>query len=211
MKVWCASSSVCEREKKNNSKATRPVFQATKPKKKNKQTQFFSTVAIPSINTTPIIRERERKATAHNLRVCRSFLALFLSLRSQSFCTLYNRLLLPLLPVSLPSPSPAWWMNGILGCPNPKKAQQNVERVIVSCACDLSVTIILTVTFKVIYFLIRKQKQANRKDWMVTKSTKRKEKTNKQQLQHWFIISCKQNNKQTKHGKASRLQLCKID
>lgn len=106
MKVWCASSSVCEREKKNNSKATRPVFQATKPKK-NKQTQFFSTVAIPSINTTPIIRERERKATAHNTRVCRSFLALFLSLRSQSFCTLYNRLLLPLLPVSLPSPSPA--------------------------------------------------------------------------------------------------------
>lgn len=108
------------KRRKNNSKATRPVFQATKPKKKNKQTQFFSTVAIPSINTTPIIRERERKATAHNTRVCSSFLALFLSLRSQSFCTLYNRLLLPLLPVSLPSPSPAWWMNGFLGCPNPK-------------------------------------------------------------------------------------------
>lgn len=52
----------------------------------------------------------------------------------------------------------------IFGLPEPQNAQQNVERVIVSCACDLSVTIILTVTFKVIYFLIRKQKQANRKD-----------------------------------------------
>lgn len=106
MKVWCASSSVCEREKKTTQKQLVPFFKP-RNQKKNKQTQFFSTVAIPSINTTPIIRERERKATAHNTRVCSSFLALFLSLRSQSFCTLYNRLLLPLLPVSLPSPSPA--------------------------------------------------------------------------------------------------------
>lgn len=106
MKVWCASSSVCVKEKKKQLKSNSSRFSSHETKK-NKQTQFFSTVAIPSINTTPIIREREIKATAHNTRVCRSFLALFLSLRSQSFCTLYNRLLLPLLPVSLPSPSPA--------------------------------------------------------------------------------------------------------
>lgn len=111
---------VCVKEKKKTTQKQLVPFFKPRNQKKNKQTQFFSTVAIPSINTTPIIRERERKATAHNLRVCRSFLALFLSLRSQSFCTLYNRLLLPLLPVSLPSPSPAWWMNGFLGCPNPK-------------------------------------------------------------------------------------------
>lgn len=110
---------VCVKEKKKKQlKSNSSRFSSHETKKKNKQTQFLSTVAIPSINTTPIIRERERKATAHNTRVCRSFPALFLSLRFQSFCTL--RLLLSLLPVSLPSPSPAWWMNGFLGCPNPK-------------------------------------------------------------------------------------------